>query len=252
MQCLGGNCVPLWEIVGTVCTEDIECLGEAFYCLAETCHAGLCVDDDCPEGQYCELGLECWNFATPGAPCIRDEMCDGVLVCRSCDNTCGWEECNIDFDCSSQLHPGTDYCLFGKCKHRDHGNIGSHCTEPLDCSVGLVCDMGVGKCHEKQCGTDNECGELYICDYGICKHTGYPGDYCEPENTEGLPVVNCIDPWVCTNNRCWAEGCATDADCLGLGMSYCTFGVCYGAVEHASEYADPTEKGTAAYSSQDK
>jgi len=176
-----------------VCTGDDACPARTF------CHphTGLCVgdrpgcgrDEDCPEGQYCELeSRTCRHGSGFCQPCTRDGECaERGARCLE-GGFCG-RACRVDGDCGERAR-----CLDGQCR-------------PMLRCWELATGKRTGHCVDT-CREDADCGDGHEgCEYSLC-----------------LPRIDCDDLAPCVPDS--LRPCQTDADCIHGVDQVCEWGLC--------------------------
>jgi len=241
----GGACEPCSYFVA--CTQDSDCFSGA--CDLVT---GLCVDDQCSNGQQDdgETDVDCGGPCGPcetGGSCLSDADCNpGFCVFGHCEphpSTCMngvIDPDETDIDCGgvcdlcvagdiclekADCHSGV--CLAGICQDAtcqdgtlnsdeidiDCGGSCSPCGMGQDCSSGVDCASGF--CVGGECVAS---GSISLCGNGERDgdetDTDCGGTYCDPCELD--------------------EQCIADSDCL---TGFCVFG-------HCTAYPGTCENGT--------
>jgi hypothetical protein len=68
-ECVYGLCVPSFELVGTACETDEDCLPKDRYTCntdIKQCEADYCTDADCKEDEFCFMGFDCTKLKGEG------------------------------------------------------------------------------------------------------------------------------------------------------------------------------------------
>ncbi len=132
-------------------------------------------DPECTQGFQCDEGVCVSNGECP-VECGPDEVCAGT-VCIPTDGQCTQvgELCQLGLDVAEGF-----YCL-------DQDNLGpapATCVERCDangqCSSGGLCFF-INSSADPVCASDDQCGELEICQGGACRDT-----VCLPSECEGF------------------------------------------------------------------
>lgn len=153
------------------------------------CNAGVCelvcIDDCTAEAKECSGAAAfktcgqhdadpCLDWSTP-TNCGLDQTCSNGL----CNLTC-LDECTMDAKkCSNDI-------VYKTCGNFD-GDICTEWSEPLDCGIDEVCDLGVCKCANQCIDGDTQCTGGYT--YKYCR-TDWDADACT-EWYDG----SCTDDW---------------------------------------------------------
>ncbi len=163
------------------CASDTECINEfkdtGLKCCAVknspvsgSCYKGECCDDT--QCKTYQSRPKCDLKTNMCVECLTNTDC-GIIgigyIC--CNNQCVRGECCSNADCTSQNRG--NYCYQYHCR--------THCAKPQDCSLspdGSYCCTNIttspfpfcikdqsGKC----CKSDNDCGALDKCCFGICE-----------------------------------------------------------------------------------
>jgi len=200
MRSLNGACVKI-ECdsstpcpTGKVCTAYQKCVdeipGECKYTI-DCPPEHICVDDQC-------IAVDCrWN-----SDCEEDEMCY--------DFTCIEPECTSDPDCPDKLDappgaPGVPILYPGKC-------LGGLCfisvqPEPdgsMICPDGYAVDS-LGYCREAECIGDADCPDDYYCANGYCRLGCRSDDECGEMEICDMRI-----------HRCTLVECLVSEDCLAI------------------------------------
>ena len=197
---------PFLPVSGTLCTQDEDCTGDFV-----ACYHGLCVrcltDLDCHEGMYCYRG----GCRDNKPECIKDADCSEGEYCDEYYGECrsgNANRCNSDSDCSaSSPYP---YCdVYGRCS-------GDECVYDMDCQFlgkGKVCSQN--KCYAEGCKSDADC-QARDSRYPYC-HAGGACSSSECYSDEDCPSSKGT---VCSNYKCYAEGCKSDSECQARDSRY--------------------------------
>ena len=158
--------------------EEIECSADSM------CVDGSCIIDGCEV-----LPEDC----PPTAPIVDPEVCECVRCARDSDCESG-QECTAGGSCVFSEGPcdsasdctTVDFCRGGECVE---------CLGAIDCG-GDPCVAGV--CRSCDCGPDEWCDELSICQMCDC-----------PDGFRCLADGSCVEQ---------GSECSSDADCVALAM----------------------------------
>jgi hypothetical protein len=193
--------------VGSDCCLDVSPIPCGTFGNRFSCDAGTCV----PEG--CDSQAECRTYASalsaPGAQdydCL-DAVCGGMRTCGI-----GTRTCVTDDDCClvTSIPCGTWgnewRCEAGTCAF-------AGCTGGADCAAYAtalgVPDPSSYDCVSPRCGGPDFCADAATCAGG--------SDCCDPGSTFACgDYGNRFD---CDAGRCWAAGCASDAECEAYATS---------------------------------
>ena len=248
-----GHCVC--NPVGGNCEQDNDCV-----------RGGLCFQDDnsMPDG-YCMVYTNCNN---PETPCPEGAICTDDFVClKAC---CQDDDCSGDRACVEAGADGTIACWPGRgsstCTGDDCKTIGDTCNQDDDCIESAFCfdpesytsfvggycskecarqgdtcpdgskcwDIGIELCL-KECDTDEDCREGYVC--SDMDEDGGKGCFVANEysnNPDGAPVgakctetQDCITTAACIENDyfvdgyCLVFGCDAENPCPGGDQDVC-------------------------------
>jgi hypothetical protein len=192
-----GICAAMCEFDGD-CAEGESCLPEG-YCAPRQEPNHECDDDnDCGTGLICELDGD--GIMTCQSGCREDDECgDGYVCnpeCHRCvpedDPACGdtktycdtSEQCGTDRVCSASgkciyTCQDTEDCPYSQvcdaqnqCEPDTSGNHADACLFSSDCNALSMCqDSGclcVNTYCRALCDSREDCGDMEICDMGVC------------------------------------------------------------------------------------
>ncbi len=243
---------PEGDICVAACAEDGDCPtapdGATLVCDTE---AGACVpedalptgcesDDDCEDGETCDVETGACGAVDPGPECEEDcsiACPDEPLGCACGETPEGpacVPACETDEDCPAAPDGASLVCdvAAGVCTPDQGGETG--CADELDCvgqcaeeALGCACDVapdGVGQCLPT-CTTDDDCvglGDGLVCveDTGLCGSGDEP-EGCEsdddcPAGPDGEEQV-CGDDGECVaadTGPVEPTSCTVEADCV--------------------------------------
>lgn len=220
---LGGSCATQACAPGGVCVNRSSNTACEYVCVEGLRGFGLGSECDpfsgvaaCEAGQECILrhwgyeGFEC--FAALGGACSQSGDCEGSVALEYCDLVAG---------ACRPVHQEHDACvanrecLSGHCMGVSGGAtcspaaIGSDC-EGRRCFMGMArCDASSRRCVEfrvrgEGCETTQDCWKGLVCELGVCRSGGGPG---EP----------CVEDRECRSSTCLGGdvGCFDDVDWCG-------------------------------------
>jgi hypothetical protein len=208
------------------CDFDDECEGEL------VCYEGLCVeeagggegcmnDDECGDGEICNLANECVPDEGGGDDCASMADCADGEFCNLDTNTCAAGECFDSMDCADgETCDATNTCV------ADSGD----CT-PGSCDSNQTCDTDTGQCVDDTAGCNPACADGQHCEGTTCVEDCTAGScgadqtcntstgVCEDDNS-GCPVgspdpSSCSADQVFDDNLCACVECTDDSMCTG-------------------------------------
>ena len=225
---LSATCLPKADI-GFPCGEDAHCVSDHCQTLvgAPFGQCGCDGDNDCQDGQYCNLSLHtCGNKAKLLQPCFQNTDCEsGFCIPKNVGG------------------------LLGK------GPSGCGCDDNGDCLDNQVCDTASHLCVE--CTADGDCDDDEFCNLpaalpgfptptgGACGDKLHLGNLCASNNE-------------CASNYCKEAlntpgdsigfcTCNNDADCIEEGIGeYCHNGQCKQKFGVGAVCSDDVECGSGA------
>ncbi len=216
-----------------LCT--VECLGE---CVEDEPTTGCQSDDDCAEGEVCQLTDCAAPKCAAGAPCPL--MCEPVGQCvpEVIPDTCDTDSdcpagmmCQLDTVCDAfpcDCKEGADCMCASPCFTQGTcvPAIPGDCHSDGDCPAGYICAAEVVCAACEACGDNMECG---------CKEECFETSMCVPvpPPSECGSDIDCGPGFIC-EFLCGAVDCAPGSDCA---PEYCP-GVCVPSTEPGECFVD--------------
>ncbi len=181
------------------CKFNSDCKDKAQNCKSEKCVNIVCgVDDDCRGGWFCNTTSK---------------------KCQSKPTV----ECRENTDCKN-----SEKCDSGKCVAKPE------CKENTDCTDKSKPECKAGKCVEKSCSDNSDCGDAKL----ICKDSK-----CITKPVECEKNSDCKDSikTECKDGTCIEPACATNNDCKDPKRPLCVSQKC--SADTGKGEGEPCEQG---------